>query len=170
MEIVGSTQFSFLLQCGDYCRSCLVISHVNSLMMDTPDAISTSGENKTVFCLFCSVLEPHLQHMEVARLGVESGATGASLPTATATPDRSRICHLCCSLWQWQILNPLSTDSWTLLLMGQVPKQLSHNKNSNKIALDQQVGIMKTFAPGTSSLISPLNKSSSLKPEYKLTE
>ena len=47
-----------------------------------------------------------------------------------------------------------------------------HNQHQweNKAVLDQQVCIMKTFAPWTSIMISPVNKSLSLKLEHWLTE
>ena len=51
-------------------------------------------------------LGPHLQHMEVARLGVE---LELQLPTtATATQDPSHVCDLHHSSQQGRILNPLS--------------------------------------------------------------
>ena len=59
------------------------------------------------FFFFFSFLGPHLWHMEVPWLGVESAAPEACA-TTTATLDLSLICHLCHSLWQRQILNPLS--------------------------------------------------------------
>ena len=46
--------------------------------------------------------------MEVPRLGVESELQLPAYTTATATPDPSCICDLCCSLWPCWILNPLS--------------------------------------------------------------
>ena len=53
-------------------------------------------------------LGPHLWHMEVPRLGVELELHLTANTTATATPDPSHICDLCCSLQQRQVLNPLS--------------------------------------------------------------
>ena len=53
--------------------------------------------------------------------------------TATATQGLSRICHLCCSSQQSQILNPLSkAGDWTCILMDTswVLNPLSHNRNS----------------------------------------
>ena len=56
-------------------------------------------------CLFC-LLWPHLQHMEVPRLGTESEL---QLPTyATATGDPSHVCNLHHTSQQRWILNPLS--------------------------------------------------------------
>ena len=46
--------------------------------------------------------------MEVLRLGVESKLQLPAYATATAMPDLSSICNLCCSLQQCGILNPLS--------------------------------------------------------------
>ena len=57
------------------------------------------------FFLYFVFLGLHPRHMEVPRLGVESGL---AYTTATATPDLSHICDLHCSSWQPRILNPLS--------------------------------------------------------------
>ena len=46
--------------------------------------------------------------MEVPSLGVESELQLQASATATAVPDPSHIGDLLCSLWQCQILNPLS--------------------------------------------------------------
>ena len=54
-------------------------------------------------CLF--VLWPHLQHLEVPRLGTELELQLLVYAIAMATLDPS---HLPCSLWQHRILNPLS--------------------------------------------------------------
>ena len=45
--------------------------------------------------------------MEVPGLGVKSELQLQGYATATATPDLSHMCDLCCSLQQRQILNPL---------------------------------------------------------------
>ena len=58
----------------------------------------------SIFLLF---LQPHLLHMEVPRLGGRIGAASAAYATTTATLDPSHFCHLCHSLRQHQILNPL---------------------------------------------------------------
>ena len=44
--------------------------------------------------------------MEVPRPGVESELQLLVYATATATPDPSRICDLCSSVWQPRILDP----------------------------------------------------------------
>ena len=56
---------------------------------------------------FFFFLEPHLQHMEVPRLGVDSELQLPAYTTATATPDPSRICNAHHSSGQRQILNSL---------------------------------------------------------------
>ena len=56
---------------------------------------------------FFIFLWPHLWHMGVPRLGVESELQLLAYATATVTMDLSLKCNLCCSL-QCQILNPLS--------------------------------------------------------------
>ena len=64
--------------------------------------------------------------MEVPRLGVELELQLPAYATAEATPDPSRICDLCSSLGQHQILNLLcETRDQTLILMD-----TSHNGNS----------------------------------------
>ena len=70
------------------------------------------GENNQCFvCLFvCRLvfLGPHMQHMEVPRLGVASELHLLASTTATATQDPSRVCDLDHSSRQHWILNPLS--------------------------------------------------------------
>ena len=56
---------------------------------------------------FFFFLGPHLQHMEVPRLGVKLELQLPAYTTATATLDPSCICDLHCSSWQLWILNPL---------------------------------------------------------------
>ena len=51
----------------------------------------------------------------------------------TAKPNQSCICHLCCSLQQHQIFNPLGKardQTTSLWILCQVLKPLSHNNNS----------------------------------------
>ena len=57
---------------------------------------------------FFFFLQPHLQHMEVPRLGVKSELQLQTCTTAMATQDPSHICDLRPSLGQHQILNLLS--------------------------------------------------------------
>ena len=60
-------------------------------------------------CLFIFVfLGPHLMHMEVPRLGVESELYPLAYTTATVMPDPSHVCDLHLSSQQRQVLNPLS--------------------------------------------------------------
>ena len=51
-------------------------------------------------------LGPHMQHMEVPRLGVQLELQPLVYATATATPDLSRVCDLHHSSWQPWIFNP----------------------------------------------------------------
>ena len=63
----------------------------------------------------------HLEQMDVPRLGVESELQFQAYTLATATPDLSHVCDLCCNLWQRQIPNPLSeVRNRTHLLMDTV--------------------------------------------------
>ena len=60
------------------------------------------------FFFYFDVLGPHLQPIEVPRLGVESERQLLAYTVATATPDASHVCNLHHSSWQHQIHNPLS--------------------------------------------------------------
>ena len=60
-----------------------------------------------LFIYFC-ILELHLQHMEVPRLGVQLELQLLAYIAATATRDLSRICNRHHSSRQHQILNPPS--------------------------------------------------------------
>ena len=70
--------------------------------------------------LFC-FLGPHLWHMEIPRLRVESELHLLAYTTtiSNAMLDPSLLCDLCCSLWQQhQLLNPLSGPKYrTHILM-----------------------------------------------------
>ena len=56
------------------------------------------SENKALFFFFFFVfLGPCLQHMEVPKLGDKSELQLPAYTTATAAPDPSCICDLCCS-------------------------------------------------------------------------
>ena len=59
------------------------------------------------FFFFCFFLGPHLQHLEVPRLGVELKLYLLAYTTATATTNLNRVCKLHHNSWQYQILNPL---------------------------------------------------------------
>ena len=60
----------------------------------------------------------HLQQMDVPRLGIELALQLLAYTAATATADLSDICNVHCSLWQCQLLNPLSgTRDQTRVLM-----------------------------------------------------
>ena len=86
-----------------------------------------------VLRFFFFFLGLHLQQLEIPRLGIESELQLPAYTTATAMPDLSHICDLCCSWWEPQILNPLSkARDGTRILMdtSQVLNTLSHNRNS----------------------------------------
>ena len=77
--------------------------------------------------------DQHTGHLEVPRLGIKSELQLQAYTTTTATRDLSCICDLHCSLWQFQILNPLSeARDQTLILMdtSQVLNPLTHSGNS----------------------------------------
>ena len=59
------------------------------------------------FFFFFWLLGPHLQHMEVPRLGVESELQLLAYTTATATRGLGHVCNLHRSSWQRQIFHPL---------------------------------------------------------------
>ena len=59
------------------------------------------------FCLFFFFLGPHLQHMEVPRLGVKSELQRPAYTTGTAMRGLSQIFYLGCSSRQRWILNSL---------------------------------------------------------------
>ena len=58
--------------------------------------------------IFFCFLGPHLQHMEVTRLGVQSELQLLASTTATTMKDPSRLCDLHHSSQQRRILHPLS--------------------------------------------------------------
>ena len=77
---------------------------------------------------------PHLPHMEVPRLGVESERQLPAYTTVTAMQDLRHIGDLHCSLRQCWILNPLSkTRDQTHIIMdaSRVLNLLRHNGNSS---------------------------------------
>ena len=68
--------------------------------------------------IYLFFLEPHLQHVEVPRLGVQLELLLPPYTTATAMSDPSHICNLKHSSRQCQILNPLNkTRDRTCILM-----------------------------------------------------
>ena len=84
------------------------------------------------FFFFC-FLGPHLWHIKVPRLGVESELQLSACATATAMWDPSHACNLHHSSWQCQILKPLSkTRNRICILMDASGARilLSHNGNS----------------------------------------
>ena len=62
-------------------------------------------------------LGPHLQHVEVSRLGVKSELQlpTYTIATATAMPDLRCVCNLCYSLTHWARPRIEPTSSWILV-------------------------------------------------------
>ena len=70
-------------------------------------------------CLFFVFLGPHLLHMEVPRLGVESELQLLAYTTVTAMRDLSCLCDPPHSSWQCQIFHPLrETRDLTCILLS----------------------------------------------------
>ena len=86
-------------------------------------------EVKHFFFVF---LGPHLQHIEVSRLGVKSELQLLAYTAATAMHDLNHVCDPHRSSWQCRILDPLSkARNQTCILMntsGSLP--LSHIGNA----------------------------------------
>ena len=102
--------------------NCLTLSH--QIIPVNPDSIP-----KYLFLIFIVIifklffiaffLGSQLWYMEVPGLGVKLELQLPAYAPATATPDTSYICVLCCSLRQHWILNPLSeARDQTHILMG----------------------------------------------------
>ena len=64
--------------------------------------------HKSHFLIFLLFLGPHLQHMEVSRVGVDSELQLPAHTTATATRDLSHVCDLYQSSRHCWIPDPLS--------------------------------------------------------------
>ena len=65
----------------------------------TMELISDQELEKDSLFFFLFFKGPHLQHMEVPRLGVKSELQLLSYATATAMQDPSRVCNLHHSAW-----------------------------------------------------------------------
>ena len=86
---------------------------------------------KIFFFYFFVFLGPHLWHMEVLRLQVESELKLLAYTTARAMQDLWLVFDLHHSSWQHQIINPLNkAKDRTCVLMGASQIQLSHVGNS----------------------------------------
>ena len=71
-------------------------------------ALLTCSKSMSLFFFsFFAFLGPHLQHMEILRLGVQSELLLPVYTRATAMPELSHVCDLHHSPQQRQILNPL---------------------------------------------------------------
>ena len=103
----GGREAAFLAR---LCRGDLSVG----LGVDSEQPLLAGGEGfpgkdtekpRLIFLIF--FLGPHLRHMEVPRLGVDSELQLPTYTTATATSDPGRDCNLHHSSRQRQILNPL---------------------------------------------------------------
>ena len=65
-------------------------------------------ETRSVFCCCCFSSYSHTHTFGSPQARSQIGAVAESYTTAIATQDLSCICYPCNSLWQCQILNPLS--------------------------------------------------------------
>ena len=115
-----------------------IFSHVLAFILHKlslcNDRMAVGNSQPTSFLFVCLFLGPHPWHMEVPRLEVKSELQPLAYAIATATPDPSHLCELHHSLWQHQILNPLSeVRDWTHILMdvSWVLNLPSHNGNSS---------------------------------------
>ena len=95
------------------------------------------------FFFFFFFLEPHLLHMEIPRLGVQSElqlpATATATATATAMQDLSRICNLHHRSLQRWIPNPLSKardPTHNLMVPSGIRQPLCHDGNSYQGTLE----------------------------------
>ena len=101
---------SLLMWCWHTCQSWHCVISTTSLGQSKSHGHPRFKEGGDIYSMsffFFFFLGPHLQHMEVP-IGVELELQLLAYATATATLDSSLICNLCFSLWQHQILNPLS--------------------------------------------------------------
>ena len=83
---------------------------------------------------FFFFLVSHLWHLKVSGLGVKLELQLPAYTTATAAQDLSHICDLHHSLWQDQILSPLSERAGIETVSSRtlcwVLNELSHNRNA----------------------------------------
>ena len=75
-----------------------------------------------------------------SRLGVTLELQLLAYAIATATPDLSPMCHLCCSLWQHQILNTLSKA-----ILMDTSQVLNYNGNSSPSSLLHGISLTTHF-------------------------
>ena len=120
-----------------------VRSHLPFLLNFLPlpcHARSSGGKNYILLTLgaldffFFLFLQPHLQHMEVPGLRVESELQLQVYTTAIPMPDPGCICDICYSSQQCWIINPLSEardQTCNFMETSWVLNMLSHNGNSS---------------------------------------
>ena len=89
----------------------ILVKRITMIVITGNEQIKARSGKKTPYSLKISLfcfLGPHLQHMEVLRLGVESELQLPVYTTATATQDMSQVCnlhHISQQYWIPNILN-----------------------------------------------------------------
>ena len=124
---MSCTTFSYFLFLGT-----LYISW-NYLYFESFEKLKTIQACGLFIYLFISFLGPHLQHMEVPRLGVELELQPLAYTTTIAKWNPSLIWDLHHSSPQHRILNPLREDrdqTYTLMDTSWVLNLLNYNRNS----------------------------------------
>ena len=116
-----------MLQKGDaFCLACPLFLFLSGSLFVGSQLVYRELSYKEIHVArnsFFFFLWPHLQHVEVPRLGVKSNLQ--LLDFEGATPDLSCICDLYHSSWQCLILNPLSESRIKQTRNLMVPSQIS---------------------------------------------
>ena len=94
---------------GSESRAKLGAEYSKKFLLDTDNSYSQFSKEVFIF-IFYSILflPPHLWHVKIPRLGVESELQLQAYTAAMATLNLSHVCDLYHTLWQCQVLNPLS--------------------------------------------------------------
>ena len=101
------------------------------------------------FFLFC-FLGPHLKHMEIPRLGVQSELQLPAYTTATAMPGLSHIC----GLQQWWIPGPLSEARDQICIFMILVRFVNHWELPGEFLSCMNVWILsKAFSSSTELII-----------------
>ena len=106
LHVLKSHPVSFFLSSSflSFLPSFFSLSSFLSFLMANPLA---HGNSKARNFFLSFLMASPLAHGNSKARG-QTGATAEAYIIATATVDPNYICDLCCSLWQCQILNPLS--------------------------------------------------------------
>ena len=112
--------------------SCCLPSSKGQLLQDI---VAHTG---VFFFFFNLFLQPHLQHVEITRLGASRSSRCRLIPQPQQRQKRATSVTYTCNLWQHWVLNPMSeARAQTHILMdtSRVLNQLSHNGNSSSQCL-----------------------------------